>query len=158
MGNVNKQLTYRQRQALATRKLIVDSAVELFLEQGYAATTIDAIAEKAGVGVSTIYAIFTNKRGILYEIWQAWHATSQVRELYAQGVASGDPARFLELAAHASRRQWEVGADMLAIYQSAASADPEAAAELNQAISGRRMNLSKFVTQIYPKAAAKPRP
>lgn len=43
------RLTHRQRQALWTRRLIVDAARELFLEQGYSATTIEAIAEEAGV-------------------------------------------------------------------------------------------------------------
>ena len=151
MENVNKQLTHRQRQALATRNLIVDSATALFLEQGYTATTIEAIAAQAGVAVSTIYSIFTNKRGILHEIRQAWHTASQVRELYAQGVSQSDPAHFLELAARATRRQWEAGASMMAIYESAASADPEAAAELKQSLNGRRANLSQFIEQIYPK-------
>lgn len=151
MEKVNKQLTHRQKQALATRRLIVDSAVELFLEQGYGATTIDAIAAKAGVAVSTVYAIFTNKRGILREIRQEWHAASQVRELYAHGIARGDPALFLEDAARATRRQWEAGATMIAIYQSAASADLEAAAELNQALEGRRAAFSRYVQEIYPR-------
>jgi AcrR family transcriptional regulator len=146
----HKPLTHRQRQALATRKLIVDTATRLFLEQGYAATTIDVIAEAAGVAVSTIYAIFTNKRGILHEIRQSWHGASQVRELYAQGVAAGNAERFLELAAHATRRQWEAGSQMIAIYNSAASADPEAAAEMKQSLSGRRTNLSEFVRQAHP--------
>ncbi len=151
MENVNKPLTHRQKQALATRSLIVESAASLFLEQGYTVTTIEAIAAKAGVAVSTVYSIFTNKRGILHEIRQAWHTATQVRELYAQGVAQGSPARFLEIAARATRRQWEAGATMMAIYESAASADPEAAAELQQALNGRRANLRQFVEQIYPK-------
>ncbi len=152
MENVKqKPLTHRQRQALETRKLIVEAATRLFLEQGYAATTIDAIAAAAGVAVSTVYAIFTNKRGILGEIRQAWHEASQVKELYAQGVALGDPERFLELAAQATRRQWEGGATMIAITQSAAAIDPEAAAELKQSLSGRRANLGTFVQAIYPK-------
>jgi AcrR family transcriptional regulator len=150
MENVKQKLTHRQRQALETRKLIVDAAAALFLEQGYAATTIDAIAGAAGVAVSTVYAIFTNKRGILHEIRQTWHAESQVKGLYAEGVASGNAARFLELAAHATRRQWEAGSQMIAIYNSAASADAEAAAEQKQALNGRRTNLSEYVRQIHP--------
>ena len=65
--------SHRQRQALWTRRLIVDAARELFLERGYAATTMDAIAKEAGVAVSTVYAIYKNKRNILRAIREAWH-------------------------------------------------------------------------------------
>jgi hypothetical protein len=40
MEKVKSTLTHRQRQALATRQLIVDAACELFLVQGYIPTTI----------------------------------------------------------------------------------------------------------------------
>src|SRR5262245_39417849 len=116
MENV-KKLTHRQRQALATQQLIVESARDLFLEQGYAATTIDAISAKAGVAVSTVYAVFKNKRGILWAIRQAWHEESGQREIYQQALRESDPARRLELAAHATRRQWETGASMMQIYE-----------------------------------------
>jgi hypothetical protein len=39
----------------------------------------------------------------------------------------------MELAADATRRQWETGATMLSIYTSATAVDPEAAAELKEA-------------------------
>jgi AcrR family transcriptional regulator len=55
----------RQAQARETRMQIVEAARVLFLERGYAGTTIEAIAEKAGVVSETIYATFKNKRKIL---------------------------------------------------------------------------------------------
>ena len=151
MESVNKQLTHRQRQALATRKLIVDSAISLFLEQGYAATTIEAIAAHAGVAVSTIYSIFTNKRGVLSEIRQKWHAESEAKSIFAEAAAQNDPVYFLDRIAYGTRRQWETSATMMAIYNSAAASDAEAAAELEKALKGRRANLSQFIEQIYPK-------
>ncbi|HML24576.1 MAG TPA: helix-turn-helix domain-containing protein [Aggregatilinea sp.] len=150
MENVNKPLTHRQRQALATQQLIVDAARDLFLDQGYVATTIEAISARAGVGVSTVYAIFGNKRGILRAIRQAWHSESGQREIYAQAAQQPDPARRLEMAAHATRRQWEASAALIAVYHSAAAADPEAAAELAEALGGRRANLSRFVAGMAP--------
>ncbi len=150
MKNVNQQLTHRQRQALATRQLIVDSATALFLKQGYVATTIDAIAAEAGVAVSTVYSIFTNKRGILSEIRQQWHSELQVKAILAEAVARNDAEHFLEQVARASRRQWETSATMISIYESAAAADAEAAAELQAARDGRRANLGQFVSAIYP--------
>ena len=67
MTDVNNQLksTHRQRQAQATRSMIVAAAQALFLEQGYICTTIEIIADRAGVATSTVYAIFGSKRGIL---------------------------------------------------------------------------------------------
>src|SRR5271170_3098644 len=46
----------RAEQAAATRELVLDAATRLFVERGYAATSIDAIAEAAGVGRSTVFA------------------------------------------------------------------------------------------------------
>ena len=140
-----EKMTHRQRQALATQTLIVDVSRELFLQQGYVATTIESIAVAAGVAVSTVYAIFKNKRGILAAIREAWHQASQQRDIYQAALAEQDSARRFALAAHATRRQWETGASMIAIYRGAAAVDPEAAAELEQALAGRRAHLARFI-------------
>lgn len=147
MSEVNglSPLTHRQRQALATRQLIVDAAGDLFLERGYASTTIEAIAAQAGVAVSTVYGAYTNKRGILRAIREAWHHASGQRELYRQASAEPDLQLRLRLAAHATRRQWEVGARMMTVYGMAAATDTEAAAELGEALEGRRGNVGKTV-------------
>jgi AcrR family transcriptional regulator len=55
----------RQAQARETRRQIVEAARGLFLKHGYSGTTIDAIADAAGVAPETVYAIFGNKRKIL---------------------------------------------------------------------------------------------
>ena len=145
MEKVKSTLTHRQRQALATRELIVDAACELFLAQGYMATTIEAISARAGVAVSTIYAVFRNKRGILQAIRERWHWESGQRDIYRQAMEQSDPKRRLELAAYATRRQWKTGGAMMAIYQAAAVADPDAAAELSTALQGRRTFLTQFI-------------
>ena len=132
------------------RALIVDTARRLFLEQGYHATTIEMIAAEAGVAVSTIYAIFRNKRGILQAMREAWHLESGQRDIYAQAREESDPEKRLALAAHATRRQWETGAALTRIYNAAASADPEAAAELAVALEGRRKNLTAFIEEMAP--------
>jgi AcrR family transcriptional regulator len=148
MEKVKKRLTHRQRQALATRRLIVDTARDLFLEQGYVATTIEAISTQAGVAVSTVYAAFGSKRGILKEIREVWHQESGQRDIYRLASEQSDPARRLELAAHATRRQWETSASMIRIYRGAAAADQEAAAELDLALHGRRDYLDKFIHEM----------
>lgn len=143
--NVIPKPTHRQRQALVTRDLIVNAATDLFLEHGYAATTIDAIAARADVAVSTVYNAFTNKRGILRAIRETWHQRSGQRELYR--LASLEPTFTLRLeqAAHATRRQWETSARMMTVYTAAAAVDTEAAAELHEALSGRRENLGRLI-------------
>jgi TetR/AcrR family transcriptional regulator, regulator of autoinduction and epiphytic fitness len=55
----------RQIQARETRQQIVEAARSLFIQRGYSGTTIDAIAEAAGVAPETVYATFGNKRKIL---------------------------------------------------------------------------------------------
>lgn len=145
-----KQLTHRQRQALATQQMIVDAARTLFLEQGYGVTTIDAISTKAGVAVSTVYAVFKNKRGILKAIREEWHQESGQRTIYAQALAEPDAYKRMELSAHATRRQWETGANMIAIYQGAAAIDAEAATEMQESLAGRRRGMQHFIEASMP--------
>jgi AcrR family transcriptional regulator len=150
MDKVNKQTkpTLRQRQAQATRSQIVAAAQELFLKYGYSCTTIEAIAEQAGVAVSTVYAVFKSKRGILRAIRQAWHGRSHIQEVvYADssGVSAGQR---LDHLAEATQCQWETGSDVLAIYTGASAADADAAAELAEAIEGRRKGLRTFAKSL----------
>jgi len=51
-----------------TRKLILDTAQEVFLQKGYAKTTITRISEQAGVGYGTVYSHFKGKDDLLNKI------------------------------------------------------------------------------------------
>ncbi len=144
-GKKEAKLTHRQRQALWTRRLIVDAARKLFLERGYTATTMEAIAREAEVAVSTIYAAYKNKRTILRAIREAWHEQTRAREINEEASRQPDPERRLEMVANANRRQWETGGAVVAVYQGAATADREAAAELREALRGRRAALDRVV-------------
>jgi AcrR family transcriptional regulator len=152
MTNVRSPIksTHRQRQAQATRDMIVAAAQTLFLEQGYICTTIDAIAERAGVAVSTVYAIFGSKRVILRAIRDSWHERTHIREVLNSNQQSYNPAERLDQLAEGTRRQWEMGAEVTAIYTGAAAADPSAAAELTQALEGRREGLQSFAKSLEP--------
>jgi AcrR family transcriptional regulator len=55
----------RQRQARLTREAIIAAAQRQFLQEGYAPTTIAAIAAEAGSSVDTIYKSFGGKAGLL---------------------------------------------------------------------------------------------
>ncbi|MGC4787738.1 TetR/AcrR family transcriptional regulator [Micromonospora sp. DT178] len=51
-----------------TRRRILQAAHELFVDQGYGATTLQGVAERAGVSVQTIYFAFGNKPSLLKEL------------------------------------------------------------------------------------------
>ncbi|MBV9533939.1 MAG: helix-turn-helix transcriptional regulator, partial [Solirubrobacterales bacterium] len=55
----------RELMAQQTRGDILRAARRLFAEHGYAATSINDIAEQAGVAIQTIYARLGSKRGML---------------------------------------------------------------------------------------------
>ncbi len=69
MASVKSRRRYRSQlraeQAAQTRLRILEASGELFAERGYGATTIDAVAARAGVAVDTVYAIFGTKKGML---------------------------------------------------------------------------------------------
>ena len=56
-----------------TRQLIVDTALRLFRERGYEATTMRSIATEAGVSVGNAYYYFPSKQHLV----QAYYASSQ---------------------------------------------------------------------------------
>ena len=58
----------RESQARETRRRVIDSARALFLEQGYPATTIAAVARRARVSADTIYSTFGSKGALLKEV------------------------------------------------------------------------------------------
>jgi AcrR family transcriptional regulator len=55
----------RERKKLRTRAAILDAALDLFEEQGYEATTIDQIAERAEVAPATLFRYFPSKAELL---------------------------------------------------------------------------------------------
>jgi AcrR family transcriptional regulator len=59
----------RRAQAETTRRDILDAAQRLFERQGYATTTMEAIAAEAGVALKTVYVAFDTKGGLLRALW-----------------------------------------------------------------------------------------
>lgn len=68
-GKVPAKRTYssplRDEQAARTRARILDAAAELFLERGYGRTTMQGIADQAGVARDTVHAVFGSKARVL---------------------------------------------------------------------------------------------
>ena len=96
----------RDEQAAGTRARILAAADELFLEHGYARTTVQAIAERAGVARDTVHAVFGSKARVLTALIDqrlvpdsSVPNVTQVPE--AQAVKDEtDPRRQIELFAH----------------------------------------------------------
>lgn len=55
----------RQEQAARTRVAVLTAARELFLEQGYGATTVEQVAARAGVSKPTVFTAVGNKQQLL---------------------------------------------------------------------------------------------
>ena len=120
-------LGHRERQALATRDAVAIAARRLFAQRGYTSTTIESISEAARVPAQTIYSAFGSKPAILEHIREMWVAETEVRELGARALAMSNPEDRLRQAAHWTRRQFELGSDVIRVYQEAARSDPRVA-------------------------------
>lgn len=93
----------RAKAAGATRRAIVAAAGELFVERGYAATTIDAVAERAGVGRKTVFASVGGKGALLKLVWD-WTLAGDdepipmaERPAVLAMLAERDPARLVRM-------------------------------------------------------------
>lgn len=65
----------RERKKQATREALLDAALSLFADQGFAATTIEEIADAADVAPRTFFRYFPNKAAILYAPVEEYRAT-----------------------------------------------------------------------------------
>ncbi|MEV6716969.1 TetR/AcrR family transcriptional regulator [Lentzea sp. NPDC051208] len=61
----------RERQAEATREQLVTVARELFVEQGFAATAIDEIVQRAGLAKGALYHHFSGKDALFKAVYDA---------------------------------------------------------------------------------------
>ena len=63
-----EKMGLQEKKKLKRRKRILEAATHLFQDRGYVDTTITDIADKADVGVGTIYNYFSSKNEILLNI------------------------------------------------------------------------------------------
>jgi len=122
----------RRAQARRNREAILDAAERQFLEGGYAATTVAAIAREAGVSVETIYKGFGGKPGLVRALFD--------RALVGRGPVPAylraDAVRDQESDPAAIMREWSAIATevtstavpVLLLMRSAAATDAEMAA------------------------------
>ncbi len=121
----------RREQAAATRREILAAAQRQFERQGYAATTMAAIAADAGVALKTVYLAFETKSGVLRALWHMLlrggddAVSVNDRDWYHEVLAEPDPARRLRLNARNSRAVKERAAALMEVIRTAAPSDPD---------------------------------
>lgn len=89
-------LERRARRRLETRQRILDAAHVLFREQGYAATSVDEIAERADVARRTLFNYFERKQDLL----TAWAAERRGRLMELLAGDSADTRTAADMLRH----------------------------------------------------------
>lgn len=143
MSMVNPMASRRAASAEETRLQIVEAARRLFVAQGYVATTIDAIADEAGVAVQTIYNAIGSKAAVLSRVLDVTiagdHEDRSVLERVRDRLdpATADPRAIIrDLARTATDIASRIG-DVWHVVESAAAVDPDLAALVAKNDAGR---------------------
>jgi AcrR family transcriptional regulator len=103
----------REAQAEQTRTDILRAAIELFIAQGFAQTTVKQVADRAEVSEQTVYNVFGDKIGLLHAA--GMHAMDTGTgdpdvELMEVLGAEPDPLERIRIAARTTKETWEGGA------------------------------------------------
>jgi AcrR family transcriptional regulator len=128
---VKERFPRRRERARATRRAVLAAAKRLFVGGGYGATTIQAIADEAGVAVQTVYAAFGNKRTILAELLDVSIAGDDqqiavnAREWMRPVWEAPTGAERLRAYAAATSRISAGAGDVFAVVAAAAATDPD---------------------------------
>ncbi len=77
-----------------TRQRLYDAAVELIAEHGYTATTVDQIADRAGVAKGTVYYNFASKAALFSELLV--HGIDRLAETLRASAADREPLDALD--------------------------------------------------------------
>ena len=109
----------RAEQTVATRRRILDAAQVLFARQGYQGTTMEQLAEEAGVAMQTLYAAFGSKVNLAVAVVDEVLASIGIPELSRQAGEVRDAEQVLRYAAHINRLIGERMVDLEALISGA---------------------------------------
>jgi AcrR family transcriptional regulator len=145
----------RKEQAKETRRAVLQAARRLFLDRGYAGTTVGAVAEAAGVSVETIYKAFGNKAGLVKGVFDVAIVGDHdpipmlQRESVARMRAEPDPRRkLLGYGEHLAEAGPRAGALQLLI-RAAAASHPDAASVWEQMTTERLVGMTEFARHLH---------
>ena len=152
----------RAESARRTRRAIVDAARDLFVADGYGTTPITAIADRAGVAVQTVYAVFGTKRAILAEALDLAIAGDELpvavndRDWMRDVFGATSAAERLGAYAAAVRRIMEGAGDVFVVLSAAAAVDPEVAELATSAERRRRTGAASVVDAVRDVGSLRP--
>lgn len=136
---------------------MLDAAFDLFSEQGYQATTIAAVAERAGVAVQTVYFTFHNKATLFWDVVLAQRAgddgADEVMQMQWVGQALAEPGqrRMLAIIAEHATEIFVRLAPLASAMTMAAAAEPEIAERLELTNKERREGMTAMMTTLAAK-------
>lgn len=135
----------RRAQAERTREAMIGAARRLFLADGYAATTVAAVAAEAGVSVETVYKSFGGKPGLVRAIRdralageQPVHAEERSERMRR---STTDPAEIIRNWSRFVVELMPQGAPILLLVRDGAAASPEMAALREELDEDRRVRM-----------------
>jgi AcrR family transcriptional regulator len=148
----------RERQAAETRGAVLAAARELFVTQGYGATTIDQIAAKAGVSKPTVFTAVGNKQAVLAAVRDVALAGDDLpvpvaeRTPFQRVLAEPVPYRAVTLMADHLADLWRRYAPIREVVRGAASNGEPALRDLWELSEQQRLTAARaFVTTLAAK-------
>jgi TetR/AcrR family transcriptional regulator of autoinduction and epiphytic fitness len=152
----------RTEQARQTRKRVIDAATRLFVQRGYATTTIRAIAAAADVSVPTVELLFGTKAQLLHIVIDVAVAGDDEpipvlsRAWAAEAQSARDLADFLLAVAQVlGEAQSRSAGVILAAYEAAAS-DPDIHVLIADRESQRERTAGWIVDGVTARAVLRP--
>jgi AcrR family transcriptional regulator len=139
--------------AAQTRARILEAAYQLFLSCGYEATTMQLVAEAAGVAVQTVYLVFGTKARLLAEVesrmilGDAPLEQSGQRQWVAQIQQETDPQKLVALFVEATAEVLSRISPFVVAVGSALPGDP-------QSVAARDRGRDQFFSVIIDRLAA----
>ena len=149
----------RRAQAEATRAEILRAAQRLLERDGYAATTMAAVAGGAGVALKTVYVAFATKSGLLRALWNvllrgdADDVPMSERPWFRDLLAEPDPGVRLDRMARQSRAVKDRAGPLMVVIRDAAAGDDDVAA-LWDRIEGQFRELLAPVARTFAEEGA----
>lgn len=96
------ELSRRERKKEETKERIVEAALALFRKQGFEATTVEEICDKADVAKGTFFNYFPRKETVFGYLSEQWvsEAEQKLGEILAKGLPAWPKVRdlFIEFA------------------------------------------------------------
>jgi AcrR family transcriptional regulator len=152
----------RRAAADRTRLGILAAARELFTEAGYAGTSVQAVAHRAGVSVDTVYASVGRKPQLLLAVHDMELAEgpapvpAEQRDYVRAVLAAPTAAAKLSTYAAAMARLLPRTVPIMAALREAGATDPECAAQHDALSERRAANMLRFVTDLRETGELRP--